>query len=172
MLHADVDRRLPCDEQAEKFEASFDLGTGKIAKSGELLITVTQNPVVVNRGAGPFDWKIVVAAPGGGLVEATDLYKNQAPENGYQEAYSFAQGKSEPKWIGRFTKTFYVHTINGQYAKVMIDLTPGTNRPGAGLGIGLSLAIWLNPSGSRNLEFDPTKQIKPADERKKAGGRL
>jgi hypothetical protein len=162
MLHADVDRRLPYDEQSATFGASFDLSTGKITRAGELHITLIQNPVVVKRGRDRFDWKIVLTVPGGGLIEATDLYKNLAPESGYQETYSFAQGKDNPQWASQFVKYFYVHTAKGQYTRVKIDLTPGTNRPELGFGVGLSLETWLNPSGSRNLEFDTAKEIKPS----------
>jgi hypothetical protein len=161
MLHSNVNKRLPYDEQSASFRASFDLGTGKIRESGDLHITLIQNPVVVKRALGNFAWKIIITVPGGNLLEATDLYKNLAPESGYQDAYSFAQERDDPKWTARFAKTFYVHTAKGKYAKVTVDLTPGTNRPEVGLGVGLSLETWLNPSGSRNLEFDAAKEIKP-----------
>jgi hypothetical protein len=161
MVHTDADRRLPFDEPSASFGASFDLNTGKISKSGDLNISVVQDPVVVKRRSDPFTWNLKITVPGGGLVEATDLYKNLAPEKGYQSDFSFGHKKDDPNWVDRVTKTFYVHTAKGQYARVSIDLVAGTNRPERGLGIGLGLAIWLNPSGSRNLEFDETKAIKP-----------
>jgi hypothetical protein len=161
MVHARAEGRVPYDSQASEFVATFYLATGKRGGAGELLVTLTQNPLVVRRGVDHYDWSVKIEVLGGGLVEATDPYKNLAPETGYQPAFAFAQAKADPKWQDRFIKTFYVRTAQAQYGRLLVDLTPGTNRPDAGLGIGLSIETWLNPGGSRNLEFDEAKQVRP-----------
>ena len=90
-------------------------------------------------------------------MEATDLYKNLALESGYQNSRFFAQSKDDTNWTESLTKTFYVRLPKGQYARVFFDLTMNSVRPDTGIRI----ETWLNPSGSRNLEFDETKAIKP-----------
>ena len=152
---------MPYDDRLASFGASYDLTAAKKSDLGELQITLTQNPITVIRGVDHFAWEATIEVLGGSLIEATDPYKNLAPDGSYQSAFSFAQSKDNPNWANSLTKTFYVHTANGQFGKVSIDLTPGTNRSDIGLGIGLSIETWINPSGSRNLEFDPSKQIRP-----------
>ncbi|MEI6861745.1 MAG: hypothetical protein WCL04_05770, partial [Verrucomicrobiota bacterium] len=60
----------------------------------------------MRRGVDHYDWSVKIEVVGGGLVEATDPYKNLAPENGYQSAFVFAQAKADPKWQERLIKTF------------------------------------------------------------------
>ena len=147
--------------EAGTFSAAFDITTGKRTDLGELQIALTQNPLIVRRGFDHFDWSVKIAMVAGGLIETKDPYKYLAPESGYQSSVAFAQAKDDPKWQDRLRFYYYVRTAKGQYGVVLIDLTPGSNRPDAGLGIGLSIETWLNPAGSRNLEFDPAKQIRP-----------
>jgi hypothetical protein len=160
MVHTKLNGRLPFNAQSGVFGASFDMSIGMKSDSGDLHISLTQKPLSVTRGTDHFEWEATIGIQGGGLIEATDPYMNLAPESSYKNVFSFAQGKDDPSWVDRLVKTFYVHTANGQYGKVSIALTPGSNRPEIGLGIGLSIETWMNPSGSRNLEFDPSKEIK------------
>ncbi len=79
-----------------------------------------------------------------------------APESGYQESLESFFDKSSYRWSGYSSKKIYLESRNGQ------------------LYAGLSLAIYayhdgrgyiringvINPNGSRNLEYDPTKRIR------------
>ncbi len=153
MLHTQLDSRVPYDGQS----ATFDLSAGKKSATGELRVTLTRTPAQVKRGVDHFDWNVRLEMASGGLVEAADAYKYLAPEAGYQAALVFAQSKNDSEWTQRLTKTFYLRTAKGQYGRVLIDLTMDSERADTGI----SIETWLNPSGSRNLEFDEAKQIKP-----------
>jgi hypothetical protein len=154
MTHVDFDSWVPYDGTP----ISFDLFTGKKGSTENLQIILSRNPIQVRRGRDRFDWTLQIAVSGGGLVEAIDPYKNLAPENGYQPAFTFSIAKDDPNWTQQLTKWFYIHTAKGQYGRVWIDITTDSDRiEGTGMGIN----AYMNPSGSRNLEFDPKKEIKP-----------
>ena len=153
MVHWQLDSRVPYDGQS----ATFDLFSGKKTTVGDLRVTLTRNPLQLKQGGDLFDWSVQLVMSGGGMVEATDPYKNLAPEAGYEPVLVFTQTKNDPKWTRSLTKTFYVRLSKGQYGRVLIDLTMNSLRPDTGI----SIESWINPAGSRNLEFDEAKVIKP-----------
>ncbi len=153
MVHTQLDSRVPYDGSA----ATFDLLAGKKSSAGELRVALTRTPAQVKRGVDRFDWNVRLEMAGGGLAETADAYQYLAPDAGYQTALVFAQSKNDTKWTQRLTKTFYLRTAKGQYGRVLIDLTMDSERADTGI----SVETWLTPSGSRNLEFDESKQIKP-----------
>jgi hypothetical protein len=154
MVHTAFDSRVPYDGQM----AAFDLFSGRKVGSGDLRITLTRNPIQVRRGVDRFDWTVQIQMAGGGLVETSDLYPYEAPESGYQPTFDLSVAKDAPSWTQRLTKTFYVQNAKGDYGRVTIDLTTDSERP---QGTGIAIEAWLNPSGSRDLEFDPAQLIKP-----------
>jgi len=155
MVHTKFDSRVPYDGQA----VAFDILTGQKTSSGDLQITLIRNPLQVQRGGTPFDWSVQIQVAGGGLVEASDLYPDEAPEGSYQPTFDFRMAKDAANWTQRLTQTYYIHTANGDYGRVNIDLTTDSERP---QGTGITIETWLNPvPGDRNLEFDPTQAIKP-----------
>jgi hypothetical protein len=155
MVHTKFDSRVPYDGQT----AAFDLFAGRKASSGDLQITLVRNPLQVQRGGAPFDWNVHMQVAGGGLIETSDLYPNEAPESGYQPAFDFSMAEDAANWTQRLTQTYYIHTANGDYGRINIDLTTDSERP---QGTGITIETWLNPSpGDRNLEFDPAQAIKP-----------
>jgi hypothetical protein len=155
MVHTKFDSRVPYDGQT----AAFDILAGRKASSGDLQITLTRNPLQVQRGGAPFDWSVQIQVAGGGLVETSDLYPDEAPEGGYQPMFAFSMTKDAANWTQRLTQTYYIHTANGDYGRVNIDLTTDSERP---QGTGITIETWLNPvPGDRNLEYDPAQAIKP-----------
>jgi hypothetical protein len=154
MVHTAFDSRVSYDGQT----TAFDLIAGRKANGGDLRITLTRNPLQVRRGVDRFDWTVQIQMAGGGLVETSDLYPYEAPESGYQPTFDLSVAKDAPSWTQRLTKTFYVQNAKGNYGRVTIDLTTDSERP---QGTGIAIETWLNPSGSRDLEFDPAQVIKP-----------
>ncbi len=151
MAHTRFDSRVPYDGQ----QATFDLLAGKKSATGELHLTLTRTPIQVKRGVDRFDWKVRLELIGGGLIETADAYQYLARETGYEPVLDYEQSKNDSQWTQRLIKTFYMLTAKGQYGRVLIDLKIDAER----CDTGISVETWLNPTGSRNLEFDEGKQV-------------
>ena len=103
-----------------------------------------------------YEWGYQLKVAGGGLIEKEGgKYAFVAPENGYQETFKFDMPQSEHDegWKSKDKRTFYVRLTNGNYAEINFRYVPGGDRFMVVNGL-------YNPSGSRNLEYDKSKQIK------------
>lgn len=100
----------------------------------------------------PFAWKVRLAVPGGGLVAYKDEYQFEAPENGYAPGIEFEMPLAgiDGKWRDRFEQTYFVKLGNGNYARMRFQMVAGGNHFAV-------VESYYNPSGSRNLEYDPIK---------------
>lgn len=148
--------KLPADGTPVR----VNLATGKQVADGGDIIIETKHPL-----AEPgiwlqrYPWSVAISAPGGGLIESTSRRMYQAPESGYATTLTYQETGKEESFKGQFDKRFYVKTGVGVYARLVVDLSTQTN-PKYPSTIGI--IWWLNPKpGSRNLEFDPAKVIKP-----------
>lgn len=104
----------------------------------------------------PFDWKVRVEVPGGGLVAYEDAYQFEAPQEGYAPSVEFAMpaGGINGKWRDRFAETYFVKLGNGNFARMRFQMIAGGNHFAV-------VESYYNPKpGSRNLEFDPKQQVK------------
>ncbi|MFZ4777554.1 MAG: hypothetical protein ACOYM3_19465 [Terrimicrobiaceae bacterium] len=104
----------------------------------------------------PFEWKVRVEVPEGGLVAYEDAYRFEAPAEGYAPSVEFAMPASgiDGKWRDRFEETFFVKLANGNYARMRFQMIAGGNHFAV-------VESYFNPTpGSRNLEFDPAKIVK------------
>jgi hypothetical protein len=105
-----------------------------------------------------YPWTAKIAADG--LQESALKLMYLAPENGYVPALTYGEKGDERVQERHVEKSFYLKTRDGRYARVRMDFTSDTN-PDRGNFVGLTW--WLNPKpGSRNLEFDPNKEIAPS----------
>jgi hypothetical protein len=90
---------------------------------------------------------------GGGIYLENDPYPYWAPGNGYQSSFESNMSSNNVPWSSSFQGNFYIKNARGQCgrmrANVYAALTPARNQ----------FDFTINPSGSRNLEFDPAKQI-------------
>ena len=126
----------------------LDLATGKstVAGSGNLAVRITKGASRGNR----FDWTATVEGVGGArLIQSTDEFMVMAPADGYQPRLTFGQKASDKQYQSEMRTRFYVKTGDGKYARVEMRIIPEYNETAA-----LDLTVGLNPSGSRNLEFD------------------
>jgi hypothetical protein len=152
MMHAKIHAYIPCDGTNTR----FDLLTGKKSAEGDLVVSLTRKPVDIDRGK-PFDWAVTLEVPGGGLREITDLYPNEAPENGYSEGRTMHFPPSMLKWDAGWRQSFYFKSRGGQvHGRMDVTIQADFQPPPTFF----SAEIYANPSGSRNLEFDPAKQIR------------
>lgn len=125
--------------------------------TGDVTLQAWTSPRQVGaRSNAPFAWKIRVSVPGGGLVAYKDGYQFEAPENGYAPAIEFEMPVAgvDGKWRDRFEQTYFVKLGNGNYARMRFQMFAGGNHFAV-------VESYYNPSGSRNLEYDPANAIKP-----------
>jgi hypothetical protein len=154
MVHTSFASWIPYDGTP----ITFDLTTGKKSDSGDLKVTLIRDPLKIKRGRDHFDWDVDIEIAGGGLVESHDIYPYEAPESGYVADFEFSVKKDDPHWTQKLVQEFYVLTNKGQYGRMHFDLTTDSDRPE---GTGFEVEVYLNPSGSRDLEFDRKQQVKP-----------
>lgn len=142
--------RLPVDGTPVK----VDLAKGEETKSGEDLLISVKWGARTDQGSYAFDWSAKIEAPEGGLIEGVGDAMFAAPLDGYRRSFEYHFKADQRE--GGVERIFYVKSRNGgAYSRVEISLqnvpTRGTARA--------TLRVLMNPSGSRNLERDPTKRV-------------
>ncbi len=144
---------------------SVDFVKNQIAEGAntpaDMTIQIQRPPEIKPREK--FDWSFTMAANGGGFIEVTnDAYLNEAPESGYHQRYQMTRYATNvlnySTWpIYRTDRTFYIKSRGGRvYGHFQIkELEPDYRGKAA-----LRIESYINPAGSRNLEFDPAKQVR------------
>lgn len=136
----------------------IDLTTGKkVAAGGDMIITLQQPMAQPGQWLKHYPWTAQITAAG--LFESTEQLMYLAPARDYVSTLTYGQKGDERIQENRVQMRFFVRTADGRYARVQMSITSGSN-PDRGSHVGLTW--WLNPKpGSRNLEFDPAKAIRP-----------
>jgi len=101
-----------------------------------------------------FTWKCRVTVPEGGLIQTGDEFPFLAPEDGYATTDEWAI--EEQNWSEQVEKQYYVKLRDGKFGRVTVRIIGTT-------GGYIRLTSLVNPSGSRNLEFDETKVIEASN---------
>jgi hypothetical protein len=127
-----------------------DLATAKnkLTSPGDLIVQCTRSERASDK---KFDWTFTLAIPDGGLMESTNAFMFLAPEEGYRATFQINHKINDVDWVGQEKHKFFVKSQNGQhYARIEITIMPDYGQNAA-----YDLEWFLNPSGSRNLEYDP-----------------
>jgi hypothetical protein len=124
-------------------------------------VSVTPNPmppvdfVVTEAYRGKLDWELslsVIGGDGGGFQITNDQHTKLAPADGYQNPFVFKSSDFENPQ--QFHTNMKVYFRNGDGSKF------GTFRMRYNSDYAVILDdCYINPNGSRNLEFDRAKQI-------------
>ena len=100
-----------------------------------------------------FDWSIAIHVANGGLLERSDALNFEAPASKYHfETLS----ENDPEimkgnWSSVIKKDFFLSFGSGTYGRLRIEVSGEKGR--------VIAESFFNPTfGSRNLEFDPTKE--------------
>lgn len=105
------------------------------------------------------DWSFEIKAIDGGLIETEDPFPYLAPEAGYQLTCLYSMSTSDPNWSDRVKKQFYMKSRGGKvYARVQVEILENYQKESA-----LRIYYLANPSGSRNLEWDPKERMTKDD---------
>jgi len=102
-----------------------------------------------------YDWTVEISGIDGGVIESTDPFMYQAPENGYNSKWRLEMKASSPTYRADVTRTFYLRSRGGRvYGRLKIGIWPNYQGKSA-----LFIDYWLNPNGSTNLEDDHGHRI-------------
>lgn len=129
--------------------------------AGDVVFQIKRPPEIKPREK--YDWSFVMTAIDGGFIEVTNnAYLNEAPEIGYQQQYQVIRYATNvvnysTYPLYRTDRTFFLKSRGGQvYGHFHINELEPDYRGGMAA---LRIEYYINPAGSRNLEFDPAKQI-------------
>ena len=156
MIWHDLRGRIPVDGTP----IGFDLRHGKqVTNGGDFQIFMVRDPATIVRAnrKNYYGWRIRFAVPGGGIQERRDHFGFEAPGDGYLDSMEFGQALDDPQWTAKFKAEFYFRTRDGLYGRIQCDINTDSQPPPCGF----SAYCYLNPSGSRNLEYDSMKRIIP-----------
>lgn len=135
----------------------LDLKTGRKTMSGEaasdLMLQLTRTP---SSNPDHPSWTLIIQGMGNtGLLESSEEFMFEAPASGYVNQVRVEQQGNAPDYQSQIYKNYFVRLSDGTFARIGTHVFSRYNDEAA-----IDIDLYLNPSGSRNLEFDPAKQIK------------
>jgi len=138
----------------ESRPTDYDLLTGKWIEPGSIQFECQIGPEAAAQRR--FDWKFSLRVPGGGILERTNRLDFEAPAEGYVESVSFSKRAQDEDWQNGVSGMYFVK-FGGKpfFGRIEFDFHP--SRLSRDRTSSVSLKYWVNPSGSTNLEADPTK---------------
>jgi hypothetical protein len=150
-----VDRDVPVPRDGAPVEVSLKTGKAVGVGQGDLKIECWTSSQAKD-AQGRYEWRCRLSVPEGGLVTRKDVEHNfEAPENGYQQSVELHMPPTAQAWRRDHDEQYWVKLRDGTYARMRLRLTTGG-------GHFASVVSYLNPSGSRNLEYDPAVQASAA----------
>lgn len=133
----------------------LDVERGSFGDDGDVEFVFSTGPDV--RGVGP-SFRVEVNAVGAASIRTSEeQFMDVAPDSGYRTKLEFERSATDPNYSFRLVFKFYVRTRSGKYGVVGAEVDCYTgSRPEKGF---ICADVRLNPSGSRNVEFDHTKWL-------------
>ena len=104
----------------------------------------------------PFAWTWRIDGVHAALQATDEELAFLAPEGGYVPAWEMSRSAQDSDSRQSPEVRLYLRTADGRYGLVDLRLRQPKARD---MGPTLYVKSWLNPSGSRNLEFDPNKHF-------------
>jgi len=159
MIHIRQSGGIPCDGTT----TNFDVFTGlRTSTNRNLLVTFTRVPLHIQRGQR-HDSAVKLEIAGGGIMATGDEFTYLAPEDGYSPSVTIEHKANDPLWNSSINRTFYVKTREGYFGLLKIELATFFEPPPTQF----TYESWVNPAGSRVLEYDALKQVVPGRARAK-----
>jgi hypothetical protein len=129
----------------------IDLATGNPSVEGNLRVEAWTQDKRPNP-KGRYDWRCLISVPNGGLIERKDQFDFEAPTEGYKSSDEIVMSQTAEDWSPQASREYFVKVADGRYARIRFKMIAGGDHF-------FKLESYLNPSGSRNLEFDPNKVV-------------
>lgn len=147
-----VGRAIPYDGTP----TTFDLLSGQVTPNGDVRVTLLRNPTQIQWGQRNYEWTATIEVPQGGLILSEDEQMFRAPEEGYQSKLVIHVPANDPDWNDTKDIAVYLKLRGGKYyGRANLGFMVGSDRAGTPFKIRSA----VNPSGSRNLEYDPTQDL-------------
>jgi hypothetical protein len=145
--------RIPYNGSA----VTFDLLSGRqSATGGDLRVTLMRKPEQIQWGQRNYEWTATIEVPQGGLIVSGDEQMFRAPDEGYQTKGTIHVAADDPDWSDTKDVSVYLKLRDGKYfGRADLEFMVGSDREGTPFKIRSA----VNPSGSRNLEYDPTQDL-------------
>jgi len=126
------------------------LRTGEVLVSGQGDIRVQCWTDDLEKSPGKkYNWKCRIAVPNGGILAYTNEFSFEAPLLGYQSQDEIDRpANMETGWERNAKRNYFLKLGSGNYARINFEMIAGGDHF-------FQLESFLNPSGSRNLEYDP-----------------
>lgn len=135
-------------------EVSLTRGRPAPSGQGDLRVECWTSDQGKGRGE-KYDWKCRIAIPNGGLQPASGGFAFEAPVDGYQPFDEIDMRVNlGAGWQRNAERNYFLKLGNGNYARISFKMI-------AGGGHFFHVESFLNPRGSRNLEYDEAVQPKP-----------
>jgi hypothetical protein len=149
------DRDVKVSKDGTPVEVDLSTGRSVGLGQGDVKIECWANNVGFDPNSHqPYDWRCRISVPEGGLTARQEEFAFEAPEAGYEAFDEINMPQDAQRWRGDVTKEYFLKVRGDRYARIKFRITTGRNQFA-------SITSYLNPQpGSRNLEFDPAKQIK------------
>ena len=135
---------------------TVDLLTGNQSPNGQLEVKTWKPQISAEQTRTgkvfPYDWRITLKIADGGFLEHHDVFPFEAPETGYNPLIdlSLHATNGSSKEVTAQQDCYFCFGQPRKYGRLHFN-TDG-DRPY------VFIDYYLNPSGSRNLEYDPGKQ--------------
>jgi hypothetical protein len=105
-------------------------------------------------------WEVTMTAGDGGGLQLTDSpHANLAPENGYQTSLTIKSTDQQYPRENIVRRVYYRDKYGKKYAAFRVEFGFGSIKDEGAFYVTLA-DMRINPNGSRNLEYDPSKRIK------------
>lgn len=152
---------------AEEYRIKMLEGTGPSLEKSQTDLQISVHAPTEDSKNVRRPWSYILTVPEGGVVGLSGPFPYLAPEQGYQSEFIFMMDPTDPAWSDRPTKQFYLKSRGGKiYGRLALAVYAFSQNDTS-----FSVEYFLNPSGSRNLEFDPKKRL-TKDEIAKLGAAL
>ncbi len=151
----EMEKKVHIPKDGTPVEISLLTGKPVSAGQGDIKIecwTMDQNQISYEKRF--YDWKFRLSVPGGGLIESTQEFDFKAPTDGYRpfDEIDMPTSLGKEKWTDQIKKRYFLKLRNGNYARIYLEMI-------AHGGHFCWIESYLNPDGSRNLEYDKSKEI-------------
>ena len=95
-------------------------------KEADLLVEFTKS---VAYGDSPFDWRVSISVPAGGIQTTPDLYGKRAPETGYSQSLTIGADAEDENWSTRREILCFLKTASAQYAHLELKIRVNGRTP-------------------------------------------